>query len=87
MSPGDSGVLPFLDLYGADFQARPHEVLRAYREQHFCARTPLGIAVLRYAELQDLLAHRLFRTPATDLLTMQGITTGPMVELMETFFI
>lgn len=86
MSADDDSV-PFLDLYGADFQTRPHEVLREFRERHFCARTQAGIAVLRYAEVQELMANRLFRTPSTDLLAMQGVTSGPMVDLMSTLLL
>lgn len=87
MSNAPNGGLPFLDLYSAEFLSNPHEVLRTLREQHFCANTPMGIAILRYAEVQELLAHRLFRTPSTDLLTMQGITSGPMVDLMSTLLL
>jgi cytochrome P450 len=42
---------------------------------------------LRYAEVQALLADRKFRTPGADLLTMQGITTGPVVEMMKAFLL
>lgn len=87
MSAVDDDSIPFLDLHGADFQSRPYEVLRDFRERHFCARTPVGIAVLRYAEVQELMMHRLFRTPSTDLLAMQGITAGPMVDLMSTLLL
>lgn len=87
MHAADDNSMPFLDLHGVDFQARPYEVLRACRAQHACARTPQGIAVLGYAELQELLAHRQFRAPGADLLAMQGITSGPIVELMNTLLL
>jgi len=87
MSSTQDDSMPFLDLYGSEFQTRPHEVLRKFREEHFCAKSAMGIVVLRYAEAQELLAHRLFRTPSTELLAMQGITTGPMVDLMSTLLL
>jgi cytochrome P450 len=87
MSSVQDGSMPFLDLYSSEFQTRPHEVLRTFREQHFCANTAMGIIVLRYAEAQELLAHRLFRTPSTELLAMQGVTAGPMVDLMSTLLL
>lgn len=78
---------PFLDLFGAAFQADPHAALRAARERHWCADTPLGLAVLRYAEVQALLAHRGLRTPGADWLALQGITEGPLVATMRSFLL
>ena len=78
---------PFLDLYGDAFQTNPHAALTAVREQHWCADTPLGLAVLRYTEVQALLAHRSLRTPGADWLALQGITAGPLVETMRTFLL
>jgi cytochrome P450 len=78
---------PFLDLYGVAFQTNPHAALKAVREQHWCADTPLGLAVLRHTEVQTLLAHRSLRTPGADWLALQGITAGPLVETMRTFLL
>lgn len=78
---------PFLDLYGVAFQSDPHAALKAVREQHWCADTPLGLAVLRHTEVQALLAHRSLRTPGADWLALQGITAGPLVETMRTFLL
>lgn len=78
---------PFLDLYSVAFQTNPHAALQAAREQHWCADTPLGLAVLRYAEVQTLLAHRSLRTPGADWLALQGITAGPLVETMQSFLL
>ena len=78
---------PFLDLYGVAFQSNPHAALKAVREQHWCADTPLGLAVLRHTEVKALLSHRSLRTPGADWLALQGITAGPLVETMRTFLL
>ncbi len=72
-----------LDLHGASFNKDPHGTLRRCREQHWYASTPMGPAILGYDEVQAVLQHRQFRTPGTDFLAMQGITTGPLVGLMQ----
>ncbi|MFG1392392.1 cytochrome P450 [Xanthobacter agilis] len=46
--------LPFLDVKDPAFSIRSQEVADA-REQSWCARTPYGIAVLRYDEVQKLM--------------------------------
>jgi hypothetical protein len=53
----NTAPLPFLDLLDPAFDpAGPH--VRAAREQHWCARTPVGLAVLRHAQLSALLSDR-----------------------------
>jgi cytochrome P450 len=76
-----------LNLYGPEFQANHHEALRAVREQSWCANTPIGVAVLRHQEVQALLNHRQFRTPAADLLAMQGFGQGMMADAMRSFLL
>jgi cytochrome P450 len=78
---------PVLDLYGAEFRARPHEVLGALRERSWWAETPVGPAVLRYAPVQTLLGLRELRTPGVDFLALQGITEGPLVDTMRSFLL
>ncbi|PCC72453.1 Cytochrome P450 [Nannocystis exedens] len=82
-----SEVRPFLDLHGSDFSRDPHAVLRAAREQSWCADTALGPAILRYREVQATLAQRTLRTPGPDFLAMQGIHDGPLVEIMSGFLL
>lgn len=48
--------LPWLDLADPAFSIRSHEVMAA-REQAWVARTPYGLAVLRYDDVQKLLRH------------------------------
>lgn len=52
--------LPFLDLSNPEFSTRSSEV-RAARDAAWCARTPLGYAVLRRREAGQILRDRRFR--------------------------
>lgn len=51
---------PFLDLTAPGFSTRGPEVIAA-RAAHWCARTPLGFAVLRHAQAGRLLRDRRLR--------------------------
>lgn len=87
MTSSPTSDRPFLDLYSLEFRTDPHTVLGALREQHWCADTAMGLAVLRYEEVQALLTHRKFRTPGADWLALQGITEGPIVDAMSAFLL
>ncbi|MDG6105181.1 cytochrome P450 [Dactylosporangium aurantiacum] len=78
---------PWLDLYGAQFHADPYGELARLREQSWYARTAIGTAVLRHTEVQRLLQLRELRTPGADLLALQGITEGPLVDTMRGFLL
>jgi len=52
--------LPSLDLSDPGFSTRSPE-MRAARDAHWCARTPYGLAVLRYREVGMLLRDRRLR--------------------------
>ncbi len=78
---------PFLDLYGDRFLADPHGRLAELRERNWRVPTAIGEAVLRYDEVQALLANRQLRTPGADFLAMQGITAGPLVDTMRGFLL
>ena len=80
-------VTPFLDLYGEDFRSDPYGVLASLRGQSWHANCAIGTAVLRYSDVQALLAMRQLRTPGADFLAMQGITRGPLVETMRGFLL
>lgn len=82
MTAADSNCTQFLDLYGAGYKNAPHDALRACRQQSWCASTVFGPAILRYAEVAAVLGDRRFRTPGADILALQGITDGPLVEAM-----
>lgn len=53
-------ALPSLDLSDPGFSTRSPE-MRAARDAHWCARTPYGLAVLRYREVGTLLRDRRLR--------------------------
>ncbi|MDC0667155.1 cytochrome P450 [Nannocystis radixulma] len=83
----DSDACPFLDLHGPAFLADPHAALRAAREQHWYAETAMGPAVLRFQEVQAVLSRRTLRSGGPDSLAIQGITEGPLAELMASFLL
>ncbi len=80
-------MTPYLDLYGEQFRGDPYGVLGALREQTWQANCAVGTAVLRYPQVQAMLALRQLRTPGADFLAMQGITRGPLVETMRGFLL
>ena len=51
---------PFLDLLDPAFSIRSEDVRRA-REQSWFARTPYGLAILRYDEMKAMIMHPLLR--------------------------
>lgn len=73
-------ALPFIDPFGPEYAADPFGIDRATREASWVARTPLGYAVLRHADVNALLRDRRLRTPGPDVLIMQGITEGEFFE-------
>jgi cytochrome P450 len=76
-----------LDLYGSAFHADPYGELARLRAQNWYAGTAIGTAVLRYDEVQALLSMRELRTPGADFLAVQGITDGPLVDVMRGFLL
>lgn len=72
-----------LELHGAAFQSDPHAALRACAQRHWYADTIMGPAILGFEEVQSVIQSRQFRTPGVDFLAMQGITSGPLVGLMQ----
>jgi len=52
--------IPYLDLTQPEFSTKSEEV-RAARAQHWCARTPFGLAVLRHQDAGALLRDRRLR--------------------------
>jgi len=55
-----SDALPFLDLADPAFSTRGQE-MQAARAARWCAKTPFGLAVLRYREVGQILRDRRFR--------------------------
>ncbi|HEY1297126.1 MAG TPA: cytochrome P450 [Chloroflexota bacterium] len=73
--------VPFLDLLDPTFQLDAESV-RCARDASWYARTPLGFAVLGYAEVAALLKDRRLRQGGPDSLAAQGVTSGPLFDWM-----
>lgn len=71
----DNSDLPYLDLSAEDFTATGPEI-RAAREKGWCARTNFGLAVLRAAEIRDLLRDPRLRQGLYAWPAQNGITDG-----------
>jgi cytochrome P450 len=84
--PAVSPALPYLDVMDPAFHPDSAEV-RAARAANWCARTLMGFAVLRYDKLAALLADRRLRQGTYQVLTVQGLTEGPLVEWMNSIIL
>jgi cytochrome P450 len=73
--PPDRQV-PFLDLADPAFSVRSAQVRQA-REAGWWARTSFGLAVLRHAQAERLLAHPALRQGSVAWPAHHGITSGP----------
>ena len=69
-----------LDLLSPGFRVDSPAV-RAAAERHWYAPTPLGPAVLHYADCAALLRDRRFRQVGMDHLAAQGVTEGRIAEM------
>ncbi len=79
----DPAILDFLD---PQFRCSSPEV-RAAAQADWWARTPIGLAVLRYRECLALLRDRRLRHGSLDILAAQGVTAGPFAEWMSTMLL
>jgi cytochrome P450 len=84
--PALSSELPYLDVMDPGFRPDSAEV-RAARAAHWCARTPMGFAVLRHDKIAMLLADRRLRQGTYRFLTAQGVTEGPLAEWMNSIIL
>jgi cytochrome P450 len=75
----DSPDIPFFDVGDPSFSVSSAEVREA-RERHWCARTPFGLAVLRYAEVSTLLKDRRLRQGSYAWPAQNGIEHGLLSE-------
>jgi cytochrome P450 len=78
--------LAFLDLLDPAFRPDGPE-MRAARAAHWCAHTPMGLAVLRHDKLTALLSDRRLVQGTHRTLATQGITDGPLVEWMNSIIL
>jgi len=71
----------FLDIVDPDFRVDSAPV-RAAAQAHWYARTPIGIAVLRYGECSELFKDRRLIQGSAQTLAATGISDGPFAEWM-----
>ena len=72
--------VPFIDTLDPAYDRDLHAVHREARARWWYARTPVGIIVLRYRDVQAVLHERRLRELGPDALRMAGITSGPLWE-------
>ncbi|BFU45519.1 cytochrome P450 [Krasilnikovia sp. MM14-A1004] len=71
--------LPFLDITAPDFRFDSPAVAAA-REASWCATTPMGLIVLRYAEMHQLLRDPRLAQNGERYLDLMGISDGPLYD-------
>ncbi len=71
---------PFIDTLSPEYDADIHTAHRAAREQSWVSRTPTGLIVLRYEDVNWLLRDRRWRELGSDGLVGAGITEGLLWE-------
>jgi cytochrome P450 len=75
----DSAEIPWFDVGDPRFSVSSREVREA-RARSWCARTPFGLAVLRYDEVSTLLKDRRLRQGSFAWPAQNGIEHGPLAE-------
>ncbi|MFJ9752868.1 cytochrome P450 [Streptomyces chartreusis] len=68
---------PFIDVLNPAFHFASPQI-HAAREQHWYARTPVGVLILRYQQAADLLADRRLSPTGNGHLALHNITSGPI---------
>jgi cytochrome P450 len=71
--------LPFLDITSPDFRFDSPAVAEA-RAAHWCAMTPMGLIVLRYAEMHQMLRDPRLAQSGERYLELMGISDGPLYD-------
>ncbi|MGH3684820.1 MAG: cytochrome P450 [Pseudonocardiaceae bacterium] len=83
MTTSHDSDVAMLNILDPEFRVDSPEV-RAAAEAGWWARTPIGIAVLRYQECLALLRDRRLRNGLRDFVTACGVTSGPLADWMGT---
>jgi cytochrome P450 len=76
----------FFNILDPAFRVDSAEV-RAAADASWWARTPIGIAVLRYQECLTLLRDRRLRHGSLDTVAAYGVTSGPFVDSLRTMLL
>ncbi|HEY2762714.1 MAG TPA: hypothetical protein VGJ13_01650, partial [Pseudonocardiaceae bacterium] len=86
MTTTSSAETAFFDILDPAFRVDSPEV-RAAADTNWWARTPIGLAVLRYQECVALLRDRRLRHGSAGVLTARGVTAGPFAEWMHSMLL
>ena len=71
--------IPFLDITDPEFDFAAPEVVEA-QEKGWYATTPLGLIILRYADVHALLRDQRLRSDGERYMEMSGVTDGPVFD-------
>lgn len=74
---------PFLDIFSLDLTDDQSPIVDRLRQETGVVRTPIGGMVIRRELVVSLLADRRLRSSVPDLVRMQGLTDGPVLELLD----
>lgn len=74
---------PFLDIFSPDLVNDPAPTMDRLRQETGLVRTALGGLVIRRDLVVALLGDRRLRSSVTDLVRMQGLTDGPVLDLLD----
>lgn len=74
--------LPFLNLLSPEYDEDPYGLLRDARERCPVVSAPLGVAVLAYDRVRELLGDQRLRPAEFDLIQMQGVTAEPVIDFV-----
>ena len=73
---------PFVDIFSPELNDQPATFVDDLRARSGVVRTPIGALVIRRDLVQALLSDRRLRSAVPDIVRMQGVTDGPIHELI-----
>ncbi len=73
---------PFVDVFSPEFTDEPAPLIDDLRARSGVVRTPIGAMVIRRDLVGALLSDRRLRSAVPDIVRMQGVTDGPIHELI-----
>jgi cytochrome P450 len=78
----DLADAPFLNWLDPEVQADPEPVYADLRARTPVVRTPFGVSVLRRDDVQRLLADPRLVSAITQFVRMQGLSDGPLLDML-----
>lgn len=73
---------PFVDVFSPEFNDEPAPVVDELRARSGVVRTPVGAMVIRRDLVGSLLSDRRLRSAVPDIVRLQGVTGGPISDLV-----